>query len=732
MKQIILITLMFFSFNSFGQKIKIDSLETVLNNSSNEEDKANLYIKLGFNYRRSKPDKHLNYAKNALKIFKSLDNKLGVAKSYELLGSYYYFRADYEKTLLYYNKSLAIRKTHQLPIKNLYGNIAKVYKAQGKITESIAMINKALNVFLTESDDSSKVMTLITDLPALYRAQGEYQKSLEISEKILRLSISYKDTKSIGIAYQNIAIYYYDKQNFPKSLDFYLKSVKIKENTNNEFGLVSTYSNIASLYGRIGNLEKALEYFNKVLALDKKNNNVEGIASDYLNIAGIYTKQIKYELALRYFKKSLDISKTIGAKSRIAICYYNMGTIYFEQEDFTLAEKYINKSLKVSQKNKFNSNVSACNIMLGKIHLAQNDVSEAKKQYEVSQEIITQNENTGKLLSLAKLRFKIDSTQGNYLGAIKSYQDYISLKDSIFNETINKQITEIQTKYETEKKEQENKLLRNENKLKKIELKHKNNFILVLIVLGTIALIFIFLILKFWLKEKKSKKFIEDQKEKITEQNKELQKNNALIEKQNETIQFLSGDQTHMIDNLLRGLESSLIYQDTEKSIEELERENKLRITALVEYNRMLSLEIIEKDQNRIKIVPEVIFEKMLQNAQKILDINQVTFHINIELEFISAGRMLYMTRILNEVLINAYKHAYKNIEKPAFYVSLQKNDSQEIEFILADNGKGISKEYKLDNYSQGRSIIEELVDKMNGKLEVSTDYGTEYKITFT
>jgi uncharacterized membrane protein len=69
------------------------------------------------------------------------------------------------------------------------------------------------------------------------------------------------------------------------------------------------------------------------------------------------------------------------------------------------------------------------------------------------------------------LQFKVDSALGNYSSAIKHYQRYTALKDSVFDETKSKQIEELGIRYETEKKEQalklkekDNALLREQNK----------------------------------------------------------------------------------------------------------------------------------------------------------------------------------------------------------------------------------------------------------------------------
>jgi hypothetical protein len=56
------------------------------------------------------------------------------------------------------------------------------------------------------------------------------------------------------------------------------------------------------------------------------------------------------------------------------------------------------------------------------------------------------------------MRFKVDSAQANYPAAIRHYQLYKALNDSVFNEKKSKQITQLSIQYETEKKDQDLKL----------------------------------------------------------------------------------------------------------------------------------------------------------------------------------------------------------------------------------------------------------------------------------
>ena len=65
---------------------------------------------------------------------------------------------------------------------------------------------------------------------------------------------------------------------------------------------------------------------------------------------------------------------------------------------------------------------------------------------------------------------EVNEKMNDYRNAYQYHQLYSQIKDSIFNEESSKQIAELQTKYETEKKEKENKILKSVNQIKELQL----------------------------------------------------------------------------------------------------------------------------------------------------------------------------------------------------------------------------------------------------------------------
>ncbi len=84
---------------------------------------------------------------------------------------------------------------------------------------------------------------------------------------------------------------------------------------------------------------------------------------------------------------------------------------------------------------------------------------------------------------------------------------------------------------------------------------------------------------------------------------------------------------------------------------------------------------------------------------------------------------------ILNEVITNVYKHAFKNRKKGEIYVSL-KSENDTVNFIVSDDGVGMDEE-TIESGSTGMTLIRTLVTQLRGSYSVTSGKGTKFSISF-
>ena len=85
---------------------------------------------------------------------------------------------------------------------------------------------------------------------------------------------------------------------------------------------------------------------------------------------------------------------------------------------------------------------------------------------------------------------------------------------------------------------------------------------------------------------------------------------------------------------------------------------------------------------------------------------------------------------ILNEVLNNCYKHAFKDTKKGIIDIDLVITKNDELMLTVKDNGSGLKEDFDKHD-SLGVSVIQGLSEQLNGKSQFFNDGGTCFTLVF-
>ena len=260
----------------------------------------------------------------------------------------------------------------------------------------------------------------------------------------------------------------------------------------------------------------------------------------YNNIGNIHTENGDYALALEFYFKSLKIREEIGDKKGMAMSYGNIGVIHWYKGDYDKALEFYFKGVKINEEIGDKQGMAVSYNNIGDLYLKQNKPEEARKQSLKSLGIAEAIGSKDDIMNAYLLLAICDSTTGNFKSAYQYHKLYSSIKDSIFNEKSNKQLIEMQTKYESEKKDNEIKLLNKDKETQariSAEENRRKNVIIGSVISGLLLVVlfagFIFRSLRF---TKKQKQIIEVQKLDVEQKNVQVEKQKHIIEEKNKDI----------------------------------------------------------------------------------------------------------------------------------------------------------------------------------------------------
>jgi len=310
----------------------------------------------------------------------------------------------------------------------------------------------------------------------LVNAKIYYSRAIRVYEKT-------ENKSGLAKTYNNMALIYKKRSELDKALEYLFNSLKLEEELENNAGISYTLLNLGNFYYDLDEKEKALEYFKQALVIEEKLEDKANLANILNNIGIIYDETKNYHYAIDYYFKSLELEKINNNTNGIATTLNNIGIAYQNLDVPDKALEYLLQSLQLTEE--IDDPYGYCNTTLniGVLYLQILDLDKSKTFLESGLEIANNNEFTDLLILAYDSLHKNYEEREDYLNSLKYYKYYTAESGKIFNQANRDLITEIQQRYEGEKRLME----QNKSQVSR-QITLRNLFMLVLV-----ALLMIFL-----------------------------------------------------------------------------------------------------------------------------------------------------------------------------------------------------------------------------------------------
>jgi serine phosphatase RsbU (regulator of sigma subunit) len=366
---------------------------------------------------RKQPELAREYYQLGIKTAKEIGDQEKMADYTRKIGSSYYYERDYGQCSTYTQKAINLASEIEAftVIASSYHRFATMNYVSHNFEKAIEAFELAVeNTIL--SGDSTRVPDRIFMIGVCHYMMGNYPEALEDYQKALIITekgIGNKSTQ--GNILNNIANIQDELKNYPLALAYYQQALDVWEELDNEKYIYRTSENMATIYSQMGEYEKALELYMAVKEYKISNDDEDGLSTTLMNIGFVNEKLGKFQSALDYYTQSLQLLYKLDDNQNIAVCLNNIGDIYYA---------------------------------LGKYNQA---IDSSKKSLVIAKKLNSKTSIKASALSLTKSFEKNSRFKEAYYNHIL----YSQVKDSLFNEESAKILQEMETKYQTEKKEQE-------------------------------------------------------------------------------------------------------------------------------------------------------------------------------------------------------------------------------------------------------------------------------------
>jgi len=439
--------------------------------------------------------------------------------------------------------------------------------------------NKEAEKFLLEANRFAENQKSLktrakNELGVFYRNTSQYSKALVYHNEAYILATQLNDKSAMAKSLNNIGVVYRRLDDHAKAAEYHTRALKIAEEIKDTFNISVSVNSLGNIFSMNGRYDEAINYFEKALELSIAQKNMLGQAINYNNIGEVYEFSGNYEKAKEFYTKSFDVNKKLKNEKGIAICLNALGKILLYTGYPKTAYKYFIDASIIDKKIGDKKFIADGYINLGRALSKLNRYTEAKQC--LAQGIKVAEEIKSKVhLQLANEELSIIySSIGDYKKALQYNKKATLYKDSVLNEKNSRLIATIKTLYETDKKEKEIQILKQEQEIKDKEYKRQTYFNYSLIVGLFLCFVLLVVIYIAFVSKRKANKLLSKQKDEIEAQNTKIEQQRNNIEIKNKNLE----EAYQIIENYIGKITDSIRYaEQIQKSIlPDLEKLNKV------------------------------------------------------------------------------------------------------------------------------------------------------------
>jgi tetratricopeptide (TPR) repeat protein len=254
--------------------------------------------------------------------------------------------------------------------------------------------------------------------------------------------------------------------NYPKSIELLLEADK-KIQQLDQMGLkdsvfrVQILSALGRVYERTDDVVRSVRAFEAAVELSESLGMRTRLSWHYLNAGNAYMRQGRHEKAEEYFKKAIKIKDDISLDAR-AGAYANLGVCHIKKGNYEEALRLYHRAENIYKGNK-NPNfthLSKVEMRKAQLYIATNKVKKVEKHYAEALNLARKQNDPKQLSRVCEEVAEYNAQQGKYLEAYNYLQLHNRFKEDHLEQTKQQQLTELEFKYEAEKKKQEAEMLK--------------------------------------------------------------------------------------------------------------------------------------------------------------------------------------------------------------------------------------------------------------------------------
>jgi tetratricopeptide (TPR) repeat protein len=355
-----------FSHGLFAQS-KVDSLENVFANGTNDSVKLTALIQLGKMNLLSNSAKAEGYARQCISLARQKGLDANEASGWNLLGNVFFYRDKFPEAIEKYQKALAIYVILQ---------------------------------------NNKVVASQYRNIGLCYTRMGDYKTAVDYNFRSMEIAESFKDTVTIASLSNDIGNIFYYQKDFLNAEKYYQKTIGLFKSRNNPEGVARALNNLGSVNSELKNYKEALNYYTQAFEIRQRIRDTSGIITCLTNIGQLHGLNGDFQSSLKAGYEALKLAEYSHDDFAKASCLSHLANAYNEMKDYPKAISYGTQSLEISENRHDPEHQKDMHLILSEIYQGAHNTDKALyhyKKYISYRDSLINEENTKKSIQTLML-----------------------------------------------------------------------------------------------------------------------------------------------------------------------------------------------------------------------------------------------------------------------------------------------------------------------------------------
>jgi serine phosphatase RsbU (regulator of sigma subunit) len=323
----------------------------------------------------------------------------------------------------------------------------------------------------------------LIECSVINRILGNYTDALPFINEAFKFADSLNNSALTANAYDEKGLLSMNIGDFKTAKECFLKEIRIRQIRDpKDSTIFGTYNNLAIIYAQTGEMPKAEEYFRLALQNALKLNHLYSLGNGYNNMGVIKIMQGKLDSVMYFLDKGKEIRQKLNDIPNLSGSYNNIALYYNEIKKYGMALNYADTAMQLANK------------------------------------VQTKTE----LIEVLDTYYKIYEKLDDYRNALRCYKQRQEILKEIQNKQIDKKMSEYESGFNLQKKQEELNQSKTQLLLKESEeskQKLKINLMVLMVLLSGVG---IFMVINRNKKISSASKIISEQKQLIEEKHKDI------------------------------------------------------------------------------------------------------------------------------------------------------------------------------------------------------------------